>query len=138
MVKHHKFISDLIWFVTNRQQILLLGKKFRPCDPTKYFIHSGVNSLFHSPVVAHQPTYKPVRRQTVKQLLEWSGMWIVIAGIVIVIVGIVVLIATEDSWILYATGYVVAIVGALLLLWVVLRDRLRARKTDDLDDVGFN
>ena len=73
-----------------------------------------------------------------KQLLEWSGMWIVIAGIVIVIVGIVVLIATEDSWILYATGYVVAIVGALLLLWVVLRDRLRARKTDDLDDVGFN
>jgi len=72
-----------------------------------------------------------------KQLLEWSGMWAVVAGIVIAIVGIIVLIVTEDSWILYATGYAVSAVGALILFWVVLRDRLRARKTEDLDDVGF-
>lgn len=73
-----------------------------------------------------------------KQILEWSGMWIVLAGIVIAIVGIIVLIITEDSWILYAAGYAVAALGGLMLFWVVLRDRLRARKTDDLDDVGFN
>ena len=73
-----------------------------------------------------------------KQLLEWSGMWTVVAGIVIAIVGIVVLIVTEDSWILYAAGYAIAAVGVLILFWVALRDRLRARKTDDLDDVGFN
>ena len=73
-----------------------------------------------------------------KQLLEWSGMWTVIAGIVIAIAGIVVLIVTKDSWILYAAGYAVAAFGALILFWVALRDRLRARKTEDLDDVGFN
>jgi len=50
----------------------------------------------------------------------------------------VVLIVTEDSWILYAAGYAIAAVGVLILFWVALRDRLRARKTDDLDDVGFN
>ncbi len=73
-----------------------------------------------------------------KQLLEWSGMWIVLTGIVIVLAGVIVLILTRDSWILYATGYVVVGFGALIMFWVALRDRLRARKTDDLDDVGFN
>lgn len=72
------------------------------------------------------------------KLLELSGMWIVLIGIVVAIAGLIVLIATEDSWILYATGYVVALIGAAMLLWVALRDRLRARKTEDLDDVGFN
>jgi hypothetical protein len=35
-------------------------------------------------------------------------------------------------------GWVVVVIGGLILFWSVLRDRLRARKTDDLDDVGFN
>ncbi len=73
-----------------------------------------------------------------KQILEWSGMWITVLGIVMAIVGLVVLIVTEDSWILYAAGYAVGLLGVLLLFWAVLRDRLKARKTDDLDDVGFN
>ena len=73
-----------------------------------------------------------------KQLLEWSGMWTVVAGIAIIIIGGVVLIVTEDSWILYAAGYAVSAVGVLILFWVALRDRLRTRKTEDLDDVGFN
>ncbi len=73
-----------------------------------------------------------------KQLLEWSGMWTVVVGIVIGVIGIIVLIATEDSWILYAAGYAISLFGVLILLWVALRDRLRARKSDDLDDVGFN
>ncbi|HIF71857.1 MAG TPA: hypothetical protein EYQ61_04820 [Dehalococcoidia bacterium] len=72
-----------------------------------------------------------------KQILEWSGMWITVLGIVMAIVGLVVLIVTEDSWILYAAGYAVGLLGVLLLFWAVLRDRLKARKTDDLDDVGF-
>ena len=65
-------------------------------------------------------------------------MWTVVVGIVLAIVGIVVLIVTEDSWILYATGYAISLFGVLILFWVALRDRLRARKSDDLDDVGFN
>lgn len=72
------------------------------------------------------------------RLLELSGMWVVLIGIVVAVAGLIVLIATEDSWILYAAGYVVALLGAAMLLWVALRDRLRARKTEDLDDVGFN
>jgi len=73
-----------------------------------------------------------------KRFLEISGMWIILAGAIIEVVGIIVLITTDDSWILYAAGYAVAFIGAALLFWVALRDRLRARKTDDLDDVGFN
>jgi len=73
-----------------------------------------------------------------KQLLERSGMLTIAIGAVIEVVGIVVLITTEDSWFLYALGYAVAIVGVLILFWGALRDRLRARKTEDLDDVGFN
>jgi uncharacterized membrane protein YfcA len=73
-----------------------------------------------------------------KRILEISGMWIILIGVLIEVVGIIVLIATDDSWLLYALGYVVVAVGALMLFWVALRDRLRARKTDDLDDVGFN
>ncbi|MDG0867024.1 hypothetical protein [Candidatus Lucifugimonas marina] len=72
------------------------------------------------------------------RLLELSGMWVVLIGIIVAVAGLIVLIATEDSWILYAAGYVVALLGAAMLLWVALRDRLRDRKTDDLDDVGFN
>lgn len=70
-----------------------------------------------------------------KQLLEWSGMWTVVAAIAI---AIIVLIVIEDYWILYTTGDAVAAVGVLILFWVALQDRLRARKIDDLDDVGFN
>ena len=73
-----------------------------------------------------------------KQLLEMSGMLTVLIGIVVGLVGIVVLIVTESSWQLYATGYVLGLLGATMLGWVALRDRLRARKTDDLDDVGFH
>ncbi|MDP6055538.1 MAG: hypothetical protein QF590_02370 [Dehalococcoidia bacterium] len=73
-----------------------------------------------------------------KQLLEWSGMWIVLVGIVVAITGLIVLIVTEDSWILYAAGYAVVGVGVVVLFWVALRDRLAARKTENLDDVGFN
>lgn len=75
---------------------------------------------------------------TMKQLLEWSGMWIVLVGIVVAITGLIVLIVTEDSWILYAAGYAVVGVGVVVLFWVALRDRLAARKTENLDDVGFN
>jgi hypothetical protein len=73
-----------------------------------------------------------------KQFFEWSGMWIIAVGIVVEIIGIIVLVVTEDSWILYAAGYAIAGLGALILFWVALRDRLRARKTEHLDDVGFN
>ena len=73
-----------------------------------------------------------------KQVLEYSGMWTVLAGVVIAIIGIIVLIITEDSWILYAVGYAVVALGVVMLFWVALRDRLRDRKTEDLDDVGFN
>jgi hypothetical protein len=76
--------------------------------------------------------------KTMKRLLEWSGMWITVVGIVMAIVGLVVLIATRSSWILYAAGYAFGLLGVLLLFWAALRDRLKARKTDDLDDVGFN
>ncbi len=72
------------------------------------------------------------------QLLEWSGMWTVIVGIAIGAIGIVVLIVSEETWIVYAAGWGVVGVGVLMLFWVALRDRLRARKTEDLDDVGFN
>jgi cytochrome c biogenesis protein CcdA len=65
-------------------------------------------------------------------------MWTVVVGVVMVVAGIVVLIVTEDSWILYAAGYGVAAFGVLILFWVALRDRLRSRKTENLDDVGFN
>jgi hypothetical protein len=62
-------------------------------------------------------------------------MWTVVAAIAI---AIIVLIVVEDYWILYSTGYAVAAVGVLILFWVALQDRFRARKIDDLDDVGFN
>ncbi len=73
-----------------------------------------------------------------KQLLEWSGMWTILTGIIVGIIGIIVLIVTEDSWILYAAGWTIGVLGVLILFWSVLRDRLRARKTENLDDVGFN
>jgi cytochrome c biogenesis protein CcdA len=73
-----------------------------------------------------------------KQLLEWSGMGIVVAGIVIAIVGLVVLVITQSSWLTYVIGYAVGLLGIAILFWGALRDRLRARKTDDLDDVGFH
>lgn len=72
------------------------------------------------------------------RLLESSGMLLVLTGAVLAVIGIVVLIATEESWILYAIGWSVTAVGALVLFWVALRDRLRDRKSEDLDDVGFN
>ena len=73
-----------------------------------------------------------------KQLLEWSGMWIIAVGAAVGVIGIVVLIATEDSWVLYAAGWAIVLLGVLILFWSVLRDRLQARKTEHLDDVGFN
>ena len=72
-----------------------------------------------------------------KRVLEWSGMWIVVVGFVIVGLGLVVLIATENAF-FYVLGWVVVLIGGGVLFWSVLRDRLRARKTEDLDDVGFN
>jgi len=56
-----------------------------------------------------------------KHVLEWSGMWIV--GLGFVIAGL---------------GWAVVLIGGAVLFWSVLRDRLRVRKTEDLDDVGFN
>ena len=72
-----------------------------------------------------------------KQVLEWSGMWIVGLGFVVAGLGLVVLIATENAF-FYALGWVIVLIGIGVLFWSVLRDRLRARKTEDLDDVGFN
>ncbi|MBT4944153.1 MAG: hypothetical protein HON31_09165 [Chloroflexi bacterium] len=73
-----------------------------------------------------------------KQLLEKSGMLMVLIGIIVALIGIFVLIVTEDSWQLYAIGYVLGLLGVAMLGWVALRDRLHERKTDDLDDVGFH
>jgi hypothetical protein len=73
-----------------------------------------------------------------KQILEWSGMWTVLAGVVIGAIGIIVLVIDDESWGLYVVGWIVAGLGLIILFWAVLRDRLRARKTEDLDDVGFN
>ena len=72
-----------------------------------------------------------------KQGLEWSGMWVVVVGFVITGLGLVVLIATENAF-FYALGWAVVLIGGGVLFWSVLRDRLQARKTEDLDDVGFN
>lgn len=72
-----------------------------------------------------------------KQVLEWSGMWIVALGFVVAGLGLVVLIVTENTF-FYGFGWAVALIGIGVLFWSVLRDRLRARKTEDLDDVGFN
>ncbi|MDA1278583.1 MAG: hypothetical protein O3B95_00860 [Chloroflexi bacterium] len=73
-----------------------------------------------------------------KQLLELSGMVTILIGAVLAAIGIIVLIATEDSWILYAIGWSVSGLGLLILFWIALRDRLRDRKHENLDDVGFN
>ena len=51
--------------------------------------------------------------------------------------GLVVLIVTENTF-FYGFGWAVLLIGIGVLFWSVLRDRLRARKTEDLDDVGFN
>ncbi len=72
-----------------------------------------------------------------KQVLEWSGMWIVGLGFVVAGLGLVVLIVTENTFV-YGFGWAVVLIGIGVLFWSVLRDRLRARKTEDLDDVGFN
>ena len=72
-----------------------------------------------------------------KQVLEWSGMWIVALGYVVAGLGLVVLIVTENTF-FYGFGWAVVLIGIGVLFWSVLRDRLRARKTEDLDDVGFN
>ena len=72
-----------------------------------------------------------------KQVLEWSGMWIVALGFVVAGLGLVVLIVTENTF-FYGFGWAVVLIGIGVLVWSVLRDRLRARKTEDLDDVGFN
>ena len=64
-------------------------------------------------------------------------MWIVGLGFVVAGLGLVVLIATENAF-FYTLGWAVVLIGIGVLFWSVLRDRLRARKTEDLDDVGFN
>ena len=83
-------------------------------------------------------TDQPFGKESMYKLLEMSGMVTVLIGIVIAVIGIIVLIVTEDSWILYAIGYAVSGIGVLALFWVALRDRLRDRKHENLDDVGFN
>ena len=72
-----------------------------------------------------------------KQVLEWSGMWVVVVGFVITGLGLVVLMATENAF-FYALGWAVVLIGGGVLFWSVLRNRLKARKIEDLDDVGFN
>ena len=72
-----------------------------------------------------------------KQVLEWSGMWIVALGFMVAGLGLVVLIVTENTF-FYGFGWAVVLIGIGVLFWSVLRDRLRARKTEYLDDVGFN
>jgi hypothetical protein len=72
-----------------------------------------------------------------KQVLEWSGMWIVALGFVVAGLGLMVLIVTENTF-FYGFGWAVVLIGIGVLFWSVLRDRLRARKTENLDDVGFN
>ena len=72
-----------------------------------------------------------------KQVLEWSGMWIVALGFVVAGLGLMVLIVTGNTF-FYGFGCGVVLIGIGVLFWSVLRDRLRARKTEDLDDVGFN
>ena len=72
-----------------------------------------------------------------KQVLEWSGMWIVALGFVVAGLGLMVLIVTENTF-FYGFGWGVVLIGIGVLFWSVLRDRWRARKTEDLDDVGFN
>ena len=72
-----------------------------------------------------------------KQVLEWSGMWIVALGFVVAGLGLVVLIVTENTF-FYGFGWAVVLSGIGVLFWSVLRDRLRARKTEELEDVGFN
>jgi hypothetical protein len=59
-------------------------------------------------------------------------------GVVFEIVGTVLFITTEESRILYAAGYAVVFVSTALLVSVTIRYHLRARKTDDIDDVCFN
>jgi cytochrome c biogenesis protein CcdA len=73
-----------------------------------------------------------------RQLLEWSGMWIVAVGVLVGVAGIIVLIVNEDYWVTYAAGWAIVALGVVILFWSVLRDRLRARKAEDIDDVGFN
>jgi cytochrome c biogenesis protein CcdA len=65
-------------------------------------------------------------------------MWIVAVGVLVGVAGIIVLIVNEDYWVTYAAGWAIVALGVVILFWSVLRDRLRARKTEDLDDVGFN
>ena len=72
-----------------------------------------------------------------KQVLEWSGMWIVALGFVVAGLGLVVLIVTENTF-FYGFGWAVVLICIVVIFWSGLRARLRARKTEDLDDVGFN
>lgn len=73
-----------------------------------------------------------------KRLVELSAMWIVAAGVVIELVGIYLLLSDWHSWFVYAIGWGIAVFGVSVLIWIAIRDRRKASKTDDLDDVGFN
>jgi hypothetical protein len=73
-----------------------------------------------------------------KQLLELSGMWIMAIGFVVAVIGSIVAVATGDSIVVYAIGWLIGLLGVVLIFWSALSERLRARKTDDLHDVGFN
>ena len=73
-----------------------------------------------------------------KQLLELSGMWIMAIGFVVAVIGSIVAGATGDSIVVYAIGWLIGLLGVVLIFWSALSERLRARKTDDLHDVGFN
>ena len=73
-----------------------------------------------------------------KQLLELSGMWIMAIGFVVAVIGSIVAVAMGDSVVVYAIGWSIGLLGVVLIFWSALRERLRARKTDDLHDVGFN
>ena len=76
--------------------------------------------------------------ERMKQLLELSGMWIMAIGFVVAVIGIIMAVATGDSIVVYVIGWSIGLLGVLIIFWSALHERLRARKTDDLDDVGFN
>ena len=52
-----------------------------------------------------------------KQVLEWSGMWIVALGFVVAGLGLVVLIVTENTF-FYGFGWAVVLIGIGVLFWV--------------------
>ena len=96
------------------------------------------NGVAHNAVNTGCESNHPPKAITMKQLFEWSGMGIVVAGIVIAIVGLIVVVITQSSWFSYVIGYAVALLGIAILFLGALCDRLRSRKTETSTTWGFN